>query len=99
MMAGIAILPDVRQCRALRAVVPTPSVKAALPPEIVEGFMSEQIEATIASRYPLAWEFIRVRNIFGGPLPSHVVLGREKRRRERLMSVMRRGLFDYFGRK
>jgi tRNA(adenine34) deaminase len=41
----------------------------APPPEIVAGFMREQIEAAIAARHPLAWEFIRARKMYGGPLP------------------------------
>jgi tRNA(adenine34) deaminase len=75
----------------------------APPPEIVAGFMSKQIEAAIASRYPVAWEFIRARKMFGGPLPSHVFQSTETGRKERLrdtaMSMLRRGIFDYFGRK
>ena len=39
----------------------------APPPQIVPGFMREQIESAIASGAPLAWEGIRARNIFGGP--------------------------------
>jgi tRNA(adenine34) deaminase len=45
----------------------------APPPEIVPGFMHEQVEAAIAHRTPLVWDFIRARNIFGGPLPSHIL--------------------------
>lgn len=74
----------------------------APPPEIVAGFMREQIEAAIASRYPIAWEFIRARNMFGGPLPPHVVQATgagNKPVRETLMSLLRRSIFDYFGRK
>ena len=44
----------------------------APPPEIVPGFMREQIESAIARRTPLAWEIIRARNIFGGPLPAQI---------------------------
>lgn len=75
----------------------------APPPEIVAGFMSEQIESAIASRYPIAWEFIHARKMFGGPLPSHLVqptgMGRQRRFRDAAMSLLRRGIFDYFGRK
>jgi tRNA(adenine34) deaminase len=75
----------------------------APPPEIVAGFMAEEIEAAIASRYPIAWEFIRARNMFGGPLPSHIIqapeMARNKGLRDRLMSLLRRRFFDYFGRK
>lgn len=75
----------------------------APPPEIAAGFMREQVETAIASRYPMAWRFIRARNAFGGPLPSHVIqtTGAEPKRRvrDKVMSVLRRGIFDYFGRK
>ncbi len=74
----------------------------APPPEIVPGFMREEIESVIARRVPLAWEFIRARNIFGGPVPAQI-LTRETvqgRRgiRQHVMSFLRRWLFDYFGR-
>jgi len=42
----------------------------APPPEIVPGFMHKQVEAAMARRTPITWEFIRARNIFGGPLTS-----------------------------
>jgi tRNA(adenine34) deaminase len=75
----------------------------APPPEIVSGFMREQIESAIAGRTPLAWEFIRARNIFGGPLPTHILPQSKGQRgrnfRQQLMSVLRPWLFDYFGRK
>jgi hypothetical protein len=75
----------------------------APPPEIVPGFMREQIESAIARRTPLAWEFIRARNIFGGPLPAQIPTETKAHRSrgfgQQLMSILRRGLFDYFGRK
>ena len=75
----------------------------APPPEIVSGFMRDQIESAIARRTPLAWEFIRARNIFGGPMPAQIALhtkaGRSGGFRKRLMSILRQRLFDYFGRK
>ena len=73
------------------------------PPEIVPGFMHEQVEAAMAKRTPITWEFIRARNIFGGPLPAHLLeklpVKRKENFRERLMSFLRRQLFDYLGRK
>jgi tRNA(adenine34) deaminase len=75
----------------------------APPPEIVSGFMRDQIEAAIARRTPLAWEFIRARNIFGGPMPAEILTQLKAPRgrgfRQRLMSILRPRLFDYFGRK
>jgi tRNA(adenine34) deaminase len=75
----------------------------APPPEIVPGFMREHIESAIASRAPLAWEVIRARNIFGGPLPAETLTRATRQRsrgfRQQFMSFLRRRLFDYFGRK
>lgn len=75
----------------------------APPPEIVPGLMREQIEAAIARRYPLMWEFIRARNIFGGPLPSQLLTPAPKidraKIRDRVMMFLRRRVFDYFGRR
>jgi tRNA(adenine34) deaminase len=75
----------------------------APPPEIVSGFMRDQIESAIARRTPLAWEFIRARNIFGGPLPAQTLTQSKAPRsrgfRQQLMSILRPWLFDYFGRK
>ena len=59
--------------------------------------------SAIASRAPLAWEVIRARNIFGGPLPAEALtraLPQPSRGfRQQFMSFLRRRLFDYFGRK
>jgi hypothetical protein len=75
----------------------------APPPEIAAGFMCEQIESAIARRARLAWEFIRTRNIFGGPLPpqflSQSIAQRSRSFRQQLMSTLRPWLFDHFGRK
>lgn len=74
----------------------------APPPEIIGGFMREQIEVAVASRYPVAWQFIHARRMFGGPLPAHVIqttgAKRTTRVRDRIMSLLRRRFFDYFGR-
>ena len=75
----------------------------APPPEIVPGFMREQIESAIAHRAPLAWEVIRARNIFGGPLPEQTLVRtaaqHDRGIGQRLMTFCRRRLFDYFGRR
>jgi tRNA(adenine34) deaminase len=74
----------------------------APPPEILPGFMREEAEAAIARRAPVMWEFIRGRNIFGGPLPPEVLAQVSVRPqaglRRWLMSFLRRRLFDKFGR-
>jgi hypothetical protein len=56
----------------------------APPPEIVPGFMHEQVEAAMARRTPITWEFIRARNIFGGPLPAHLLEKLPVKRKENL---------------
>lgn len=75
----------------------------APPPEIMPGFMREEVEAAIARRTPLVWDFVRARNIFGGPLPHHILgPARAERKhglREQAMSFLRRWVFDYFGRR
>jgi tRNA(adenine34) deaminase len=75
----------------------------APPPEIVPGFMREHIESAIARRAPLAWEVIRARKIFGGPLPEQSLMRTAVRRNrglgQSLMTFLRRRLFDYFGRR
>jgi tRNA(adenine34) deaminase len=75
----------------------------APPPEIVPGFMREQIESAISRRAPLAWEVIRARNIFGGPLPAETMMRATTQHKrdfkQQSMSFLRRWLFDYFGRK
>jgi hypothetical protein len=56
--------------------------------------MREQIDAAIAPRNPLIWDFIRRRNIFGGPLPSHVLTSTTARHKTKaydvVMSFLRR---------
>jgi tRNA(adenine34) deaminase len=75
----------------------------APPPKIVSGFMSQEIETAIARQLPLAYAVIRVRKIFGGPLPSDVLLATQTRLNQTIMdrvrSFLRRHFFDYFGRK
>jgi len=75
----------------------------APPPVIVPGFMSREIETAIARRFPLLYDFIRLRKIFGGPLPDHVLAPIETRHnlslRDRVRSILRRHFFDYFGRR
>jgi tRNA(adenine34) deaminase len=89
------ILADTKLSNALPEVF-------APPPEIVPGFMREEIESAIARRVPLAWEFIRARNIFGGPVPAQILTHETAQRRggfrRHAMSFLRRWVFDYFGR-
>lgn len=74
----------------------------ARPPEILPGFMREELESAMARFAPLAWDFIRTRNIFGGPLPPHVLPAAPPPPRGTfggsVMAFLRRHVFDYFGR-
>jgi tRNA(adenine34) deaminase len=89
------VLTDTKLSNALPEVF-------APPPEIVPGFMREEIESAISRRVPLAWEFIRARNIFGGPVPAQILTNETAQRRgglrQHAMSFLRRWVFDYFGR-
>ncbi len=89
------VLTDTKLSNALPEVF-------APPPEIVAGFMREEIESAISRRVPLAWEFIRARNIFGGPVPAQILTNETAQRRggfrQHAMSFLRRWVFDYFGR-
>jgi tRNA(adenine34) deaminase len=88
------ILADVELSNSLPEVF-------APPPEIVTGFMHEQVEAAMARRTPITWEFIRARNIFCGPLPAHLLekllVKRKDSFQERLMSFLRRPAIRLFG--
>ncbi len=76
----------------------------APPPEIVPGFMREEAEAALERWDPVAWRFIRARNVFGGPLPPDVLarahnVPRRSGLHARVMAFLRRTFFDHFGRK
>ncbi len=73
----------------------------ASPPEIMPGFLREQIESALAHRHPLMWDVIRLRNMFGGPLPPHVLtpMTSGHKSHDVVMSFLRRHVFDYFGRR
>lgn len=74
-----------------------------LPPDIVGGFMAEETERALLEWNPLVWGFIRDRGLFvTGPQtrfsaepPKQV----SKRVLRHLMPILRRVIFDRFGRR
>lgn len=73
----------------------------APPPEVLSGFLQREAEAALQGWNPIAFEFMRSRGIFGGPLPSHM-LNRPApppTLANRTMGFLRRHFFDHFGRR
>lgn len=73
----------------------------APPPDVVTCFLQHEAEAALRNWNPIAYEFLRSRGIFGGPLPAHV-LARPARRttlKDGVQDFLRRHFFDRFGRK
>jgi tRNA(adenine34) deaminase len=73
------------------------------PPEIVSGFMAEETEQALIEWNPLVWGFVKRRGLFvtgphaqfTAPQPTKV----SKRVVRRLMPILRRLVYDRFGRK
>ncbi len=73
------------------------------PPEIVSGFMAEETEQALLEWNPLVWGFVRRRGLFvtgprayfAAPPPTKV----SKRVMRHFMPVLRRLVYDRFGRK
>ena len=73
----------------------------APPPEILAGFMFHEVEQALLASNPLIWGGVKQRGLFvAGPVEA--VLARDatwrKGLKERLMAVLRRVVFDRFGR-
>jgi tRNA(adenine34) deaminase len=71
----------------------------AAPPDIVLGFMASEAEAALLTWNPVIAGAMKLRGLFvAGPLEAvHTTRGR-KTLRERVFAVLRRNLFDRFGR-
>jgi tRNA(adenine34) deaminase len=74
----------------------------APPPEIIAGFMAHEVEQALLAWNPLVWTAVKRRGLFvAGPLEA--VRPRDATRRaglaERTMAVLRRVVFDRFGRR
>ena len=73
-----------------------PEVFAA-PPEIVAGFMAREAEEALLKASPVIARAMKARGLFVAP-PAQVEATRTLGLRERIMRVLRRALFDRFGR-
>jgi len=76
-----------------------PEVFAA-PPEIIAGFMAQNAEAALLEASPVIARALKARGLFVAPEAQVHVAGstRSPTLRERIMRVLRRAVFDRFGR-
>lgn len=97
-MGGVSrwnILGDTDICSAMPEVF-------APPPEIVAGFMAQEAEQALIEWNPLITEVIKRRGLFGAA--PRVITDQHRSAappglRERILRVLRRNFFDYFGRR
>src|SRR5262245_49547266 len=73
----------------------------APPPEIVSGYMEQEVEQALIEWNPLIASIIRHRGLFGSAPRVHTeILSGQPRLYDRwLLRFLRRHLFDYFGRR
>ena len=73
----------------------------ASPPEIVSGYMEQEVEQALIEWNPLIARIIRRRGLFGSaPRFDTEVLSREPRHQDSwLLRFLRRHFFDFFGRR
>jgi tRNA(adenine34) deaminase len=73
------------------------------PPQIVSGFMAEETEQALLKWNPLVWGFVKRRGLFVTGPHAHFTAPRPTKVSERvarhLMPVLRRLVYDRFGRK
>ena len=71
----------------------------APPPQIVAGLMADEAERALRDDSPVRWSFIKARGLFvAGPLTVIGATRRHRTLRERVLTILRRALFDRFGR-
>ena len=71
----------------------------APPPEIVAGFMAEEADQALLKWNPLLWGVVKSRGLFvTGPLSIVRATRSRKTLGQRVLVVLRRALFDRFGR-
>lgn len=71
----------------------------APPPEIVAGLMADEAEQALLDWNPLMWGVVKARGLFVvGPLTMIGATRSRKSLRQRMLIILRRFLFDRFGR-
>jgi tRNA(adenine34) deaminase len=72
----------------------------APPPEIVSGFMADEVKQALIEWNPLIATIMMQRGLFGSAprVITPAVQARSLGLRERMLKILRRDLFDYFGR-
>jgi tRNA(adenine34) deaminase len=73
------------------------------PPEIIAGFMAQEVDQALLKWNPLVWGVIMKRGLFvaGAPevvRPRQPPAGPQKQLARRLLTFLRRTVFDRFGR-
>jgi tRNA(adenine34) deaminase len=73
----------------------------APPPEIVSGYMEQEVEQALIEWSPLIARIIRHRGLFGSAPRVHteIVSVQPRRRGSWLLRFLRRDFFDFFGRR
>jgi tRNA(adenine34) deaminase len=72
----------------------------APPPEVVSGYMENEVEQALIEWNPLVARIIKHRHLFGSaPRIQTEIMPRPVGARERLFGFLRRNFFDYFGRR
>ena len=76
-----------------------PEVFAA-PPEIIAGFMAAEAEDALLKWNPVMWGVVKARGLFvSGPLEAVRTFDAKRRGlKERTLALLRRAVFDRFGR-
>lgn len=94
-MGGVlkwGVLTDEDICHAIPEVF-------APPPEIVSGFMAEEAEAAMREWSPLVARILTRRRLFETSEQANMRKRPESWRSTRAMALVRRSLFDWFGRR
>ena len=73
----------------------------APPPEIVSGYMEQEVEQALIEWNPLIARVIRHRGLFGSAprVHTHIVSVQPRQHDNRLLRFLRRHFFDLFGRR
>jgi tRNA(adenine34) deaminase len=86
------ILADMDLSRAMPEVYATP-------PEILSGYMEQEVEQALIEWNPLIARIIRHRGLFGSAPRVHTKLSVQPRHESGLSRFLRLHFFDFFGRR